>query len=159
MRVRVWTLRSAQYLAHALRDRLSLLRCQAPSSTCGRGSVRVRWLGRRRLLGLGGCSHGRRPGRDQTGWCPRLFGAWCLDRLRFVQDGQGSAEGALVPALFSYAAQEFGDEFFEEAWDEFFLWTDAPGDIESSNYSQKSVIDRSAFEPDIVSLKQKLGLG
>jgi hypothetical protein len=32
-----------------------------------------------------------------------------------------SAEGVLVPALFSYAAQEFGAEFFDDAWDEFFL--------------------------------------
>ena len=37
-----------------------------------------------------------------------------------------------VPALFSYAAQEFGREFFAEAWDEFFLWNDVPDDIESS---------------------------
>jgi hypothetical protein len=43
-----------------------------------------------------------------------------------------SAEGVLVPALFSYAAQEFGEEFLEEAWDEFFLWNDAPDDIEAS---------------------------
>jgi len=43
-----------------------------------------------------------------------------------------SAEGALVPALFSYATQEFGREFFDEAWDEFFLWNDVPDDIESS---------------------------
>jgi hypothetical protein len=43
-----------------------------------------------------------------------------------------SAEGALVPALVSYAAQEFGNEFFGEAWDEFFLWTNVPDDIENS---------------------------
>jgi hypothetical protein len=43
-----------------------------------------------------------------------------------------SAEGVLVPALFSYAAQAFGEEFFDEAWDEFFLWNDAPGDVEDS---------------------------
>ena len=43
-----------------------------------------------------------------------------------------STEGVLVPALFSYAAREFGDEFFNEAWDEFFLWTDAPDDVGSS---------------------------
>jgi hypothetical protein len=43
-----------------------------------------------------------------------------------------SAEGVLVPALFSYAAQEFGEEFFEEAWDEFFLWNDAPDDVAGS---------------------------
>jgi len=37
-----------------------------------------------------------------------------------------------VPALFSYAVQEFGEEFFDEAWDEFFLWNDAPDDVEGS---------------------------
>lgn len=42
-----------------------------------------------------------------------------------------SAEGALVPALFSYATREFGREFFDQAWDEFFLWKDVP-DPESS---------------------------
>jgi hypothetical protein len=71
--------------------------------------------------------------------CPcgsgRKFKYCCLR----VQDGEDSlrirlrsAEGALVPALFSYAAQEFGNEFFDEAWDEFFLWTDAPDDVENS---------------------------
>ena len=43
-----------------------------------------------------------------------------------------SAEGVLVPALFSYAIQEFGEEFFDEAWDEFFLRNDVPDDIEHS---------------------------
>ncbi len=43
-----------------------------------------------------------------------------------------SAEGVLVPALFSYAAREFGKEFFNEAWDEFFLWTDTPDEVGSS---------------------------
>jgi hypothetical protein len=43
-----------------------------------------------------------------------------------------SAEGVLVPALFSYAVQEFGKERFDEAWDEFFLWNDAPDDVEGS---------------------------
>ena len=71
--------------------------------------------------------------------CPcgsgRKFKHCCLR----IQDGEDSlrlqlrsAEGALVPALFSYAAQEFGNEFFEEAWDEFFLWTDVPEDFEHS---------------------------
>jgi hypothetical protein len=41
-----------------------------------------------------------------------------------------SAEGVLVPALFSYPVQEFGEGFFDEAWDEFFLWNDAPDDVE-----------------------------
>lgn len=31
-----------------------------------------------------------------------------------------------------YAAHEFGPEYFDEAWDEFFLWDDAPDDIENS---------------------------
>ena len=71
--------------------------------------------------------------------CPcgsgRKFKHCCLR----VQDGEDSlrvrlrsAEGTLVPALFSYAAQEFGNEFFDEAWDEFFLWNDTPEDIERS---------------------------
>ena len=65
----------------------------------------------------------------------RKFKHCCLR----IQDGEDSlrvrlrsAEGALVPALFCYAAQEFGNEFFEEAWDEFFLWTDVPEDFEHS---------------------------
>ena len=71
--------------------------------------------------------------------CPcgsgRKFKHCCLR----IQDGEDSlrvrlrsAEGALVPALFSYAAQEFGNEFFDEAWDEFFLWNDVPDDVECS---------------------------
>ena len=71
--------------------------------------------------------------------CPcgsgRKFKHCCL-RVQDVEDGLRarlrSAEGALVPALFSYAAREFGREFFADAWDEFFLWTDVPEDIESS---------------------------
>jgi hypothetical protein len=43
-----------------------------------------------------------------------------------------SAEGVLVPALLSYAIQAFGREFFDEAWEEFFLWNDVPEDIENS---------------------------
>lgn len=65
----------------------------------------------------------------------RKFKHCCLR----VQDGEDnlrirlrSAEGALVPALFSYAAKEFGNEFFDEAWDAFFLWTDAPDDVGNS---------------------------
>jgi hypothetical protein len=40
-----------------------------------------------------------------------------------------AAEGVPVPALFSYAVQEFGEEFFGEAWDEFFLWNDSPQNL------------------------------
>jgi hypothetical protein len=43
-----------------------------------------------------------------------------------------TAEGVLVPPLFAYAAHEFGDEFFDEAWEEFFLWDAVPDDIDGS---------------------------
>jgi hypothetical protein len=43
-----------------------------------------------------------------------------------------SAEGVLVPALFSYALTEFGKAFFAEAWEEFFLWDDVPEDVEGN---------------------------
>jgi hypothetical protein len=74
-------------------------------------------------------------GRNEL--CPcgsgRKFKHCCL-RARTEEDSQRiklrSAEGVLVPALFSYAVQEFGEEFFDEAWDEFFLWNDAPDDVE-----------------------------
>ena len=60
----------------------------------------------------------------------------CCLRAQDEEDGQRvrlrSAEGVLVPALFSYAAQEFGEEFFDEAWDAFFLWKDVPDDVEGS---------------------------
>jgi hypothetical protein len=77
------------------------------------------------------------PGRNES--CPcgsgRKFKHCCL-RAQDEEDGHRvrlrSAEGVLVPALFSYAAQEFGEEFFDEAWDEFFMWNDVPDDIESS---------------------------
>ena len=42
------------------------------------------------------------------------------------------AEGILVPALFAYAADEFGDEFFDEAWEEFFCWDSVPDDVTES---------------------------
>jgi hypothetical protein len=69
--------------------------------------------------------------------CPcgsgRKFKYCCL-RAQDVEDSLRvrlrTAEGALVPALFSYATR-FGREFFDEAWDEFFLWDDVP-DVESS---------------------------
>ncbi len=77
------------------------------------------------------------PGRNEP--CPccsgRKFKHCCL-RAQNEEDSQRmklrSAEGVLVPALFSYAVQEFGEEFFDEAWDEFFLWNDAPDDVEHS---------------------------
>ena len=71
--------------------------------------------------------------------CPcgsgRKFKHCCL-RVEDVEDNLRvrlrSAEGVLVPALFSYATQEFGREFFDQAWDEFFLWNDVPDDVEIS---------------------------
>lgn len=76
-------------------------------------------------------------GRNEP--CPcgsgRKFKHCCL-RAQDEEDGHRvrlrSAEGVLVPALFSYAAQEFGEEFLDEAWDEFFLWNDVPDDVEGS---------------------------
>jgi hypothetical protein len=76
-------------------------------------------------------------GRNEP--CPcgsgRKFKHCCL-RVQNEEDSQRmklrSAEGVLVPALFSYAVQEFGEGFFDEAWDEFFLWNDAPDDVEDS---------------------------
>lgn len=77
------------------------------------------------------------PGRNDP--CPcgsgRKFKHCCL-RARDTEDALRlrlrSTEGVLVPALFAYAAHEFGEEFFDEAWDEFFLWNEPPDDIESS---------------------------
>lgn len=43
-----------------------------------------------------------------------------------------TAEGVLVPALFAYAADEFGDEFFIEAWEEFFVWDATPDNVADS---------------------------
>lgn len=54
-----------------------------------------------------------------------------------------SAEGALLPALFSYATREFGQEYFEEAWEEFFLWADVPDHIEASK-ELGTTFDRSS---------------
>lgn len=77
------------------------------------------------------------PGRNEPcHWgSGRKFKHCCL-RAQDEEDSQRvrlrSAEGVLVPALFAYAAQEFGEEFFDEAWDEFFLWNDAPDDVARS---------------------------
>jgi len=71
--------------------------------------------------------------------CPcgsgRKFKQCCL-RERDAEDAARirlrTAEGLLIPALFAYAAAEFGPEFVEHAWEEFFLWEDVPEEIESS---------------------------
>ena len=77
------------------------------------------------------------PGRNDP--CPcgsgRKFKHCCLRAL----DGEATArtrlrtaEGVLVPALFAYAADEFGDEFFDEAWEEFFVWDAVPDNVADS---------------------------
>ena len=43
-----------------------------------------------------------------------------------------TAEGILVPALCAYAADHFGDEFFAEAWEEFFCSDWVPDDVTES---------------------------
>jgi len=78
------------------------------------------------------------PGRNDP--CPcgsgRKFKHCCL-RVHDAEDQLRarlrSLEGALVPALLEWAVAEFGAEFFDEAWDEFCLWSDVPDDLESSS--------------------------
>jgi hypothetical protein len=77
------------------------------------------------------------PGRNDP--CPcgsgRKFKHCCLPAVE-VEDAARvrlrTAEGLLVPALFEYADDEWGDEFFEEAWEEFFLWDAVPDSVEDS---------------------------
>jgi hypothetical protein len=71
------------------------------------------------------------PGRNDP--CPcgsgRKFKHCCLrplDDEAAARMRLRTAEGVLVPALFAYAADEFGDEFFREAWEEFFVWDAVP---------------------------------
>ncbi len=71
--------------------------------------------------------------------CPcgsgRKFKHCCLrvlDTENAARTRLRSAEGVLVPALFAYAADEFGDEFLAEAWEEFFCWESVPDDVEES---------------------------
>lgn len=56
----------------------------------------------------------------------KKFKNCCLRALDFedtLRVRLRSAEGVLVPALFQYAGEEFGDEYFIEAWEEFYVWT------------------------------------
>ena len=71
------------------------------------------------------CSCGS--GRKFKHCCLRALDAEDAARTRLR-----TAEGVLVPPLLAYAADEFGDEFFDEAWEEFFLWDAVPDDIEKS---------------------------
>lgn len=66
-------------------------------------------------------------GRKFKHCCLRVLDANDAARMRLR-----SAEGVLIPALFAYAADEFGDEFFDEAWEEFFLWDAVPDDVDNS---------------------------
>ena len=66
-------------------------------------------------------------GRKFKHCCLRALDADDAARIRLR-----TAEGVLVPALFAYAAEEFGDEFVDEAWEEFFVGAAAPDDIDNS---------------------------
>ena len=66
-------------------------------------------------------------GRKFKHCCLRALDADDTARMRLR-----TTEGVFVPALFAYAADEFGDEFFDEAWEEFFLWDAVPDDIDNS---------------------------
>ncbi|OFW42049.1 MAG: hypothetical protein A3J29_04835, partial [Acidobacteria bacterium RIFCSPLOWO2_12_FULL_67_14b] len=77
------------------------------------------------------------PGRNDP--CPcrsgRKFKHCCLRALddeATARTRLRTAEGVLVPALFAYAADEFGDEFFVEAWEEFFVWDAVPDNVADS---------------------------
>jgi hypothetical protein len=75
------------------------------------------------------------PGRNDP--CPcgsgRKYKHCCL-RAADAEDGVRArlrtTEGVLVPALFAYADDAFGDEFFDEAWEEFFVWEAVPDRVE-----------------------------
>jgi hypothetical protein len=66
-------------------------------------------------------------GRKFKHCCLRALDAEDATRTRLR-----TAEGVLVPALFAYAADQFGDEFFTEAWEEFFLWDSVPDNVAES---------------------------
>jgi len=74
------------------------------------------------------------PGRNDP--CPcgsgRKYKQCCLK----VQDGDDAArlkirraEGRIVDLMVSYLLEQWGKDFFHEAWEEFFLWEDVPEDI------------------------------
>jgi hypothetical protein len=66
-------------------------------------------------------------GRKYKHCCLRAAGADDAIRVRLR-----TSEGALVPALMAYADHEFGDAFFDEAWEEFFVWQDTPETVDDS---------------------------
>jgi len=74
------------------------------------------------------------PGRNDP--CPcgsgRKYKQCCLK----VQAGDDTAririrraEGRIVDLMVSYLLEQWGKDFFHEAWEEFFLWEDVPEDI------------------------------
>lgn len=77
------------------------------------------------------------PGRNDP--CPcgsgRKFKHCCL-RAQDAEDAARTrlrtAEGILVPALFGYADDEWGDDFFADAWEEFFVWHAVPEEVDDS---------------------------
>ena len=77
------------------------------------------------------------PGRNDP--CPcgsgRKYKHCCL-RAADAEDAARTrlrtAEGVLVPALFAFANEEWGDGFFDEAWEEFFAGADVPEQVEES---------------------------
>jgi hypothetical protein len=66
-------------------------------------------------------------GRKYKHWCQRAASADDVRRVRLRE-----AEGVLLPALMAHADAELGDEFFAEAWEEFFVWDSVPGDVDAS---------------------------
>lgn len=77
------------------------------------------------------------PGRNDPCACGsgRKFKHCCLPALddeATARTRLRTAEGVLVPALFAYAADECGDEFFVEAWEEFFAWDAVPDNVADS---------------------------
>jgi hypothetical protein len=77
------------------------------------------------------------PGRNDPCSCGsgRKFKQCCLHALDASNAARlrlRNAEGALIPALFVYAGERFGAEFFAAAWDEFFAWDAVPESFEDS---------------------------
>src|SRR5687767_13059414 len=62
-----------------------------------------------------------------------------------------TVEGILIPALVSYVDAEFGDAFFDEAWEEFFAWDAVPETtlirVNSARRSIRSSCSRSSRMP------------
>jgi len=66
-------------------------------------------------------------GRKYKHCCLRAADAEDAARVRLR-----TAEGVLVPALFAFAGDEWGDAFFDEAWEEFFAGAALPEAVDES---------------------------